>query len=147
MRDDIIHRQPRFVQFFGAFRHFQRGRFFLPPPVARGDPHIFVNAFPTAEGKETVALDLKDLSAHQVDEVSFDTVYHAAVPVGFPRFIYRLQIVVRAVHKSGHKPTVCQKINDLSFGFVAAENIAEIPADDQHIPAFKFPEIFIVQTL
>lgn len=130
---------PRAARFSSPPVHLlRRGHLGLPPGVGVG-PQLEIVALAAAEHEIAHVLDLVDLAAHQVDEVSLDDLRPPAVPFGDGVFGEEVEIFMPPVEEKQGIGKASQLLQALFFLFASVPEEPEIAADDEGIPLADLP--------
>ena len=95
-----------------------------------------VVALRTAHCEEGTVLQLKRLTAHQVNDVRADLMHVSAVPLFHGIFVQRIEVFVIAVYEQDCKRQGFQPVDLRIVALVAVPDAAKIAADD-HVVVFR----------
>ena len=133
MRDDIIDFVLDRCKIIKRFLELIFRRFFLRPPAYTFFTSDLIDTCCPAHDKEAAAVDLIDLTIHQMDHMLADTVDLAPVPhfdgIGIERVIV---LMIAGYKKRGIIPCFMH-VQDVRVLFFTAPDTAKISADDQII--------------
>ena len=113
------------------------------------NPILDIVAFGAAHGEEAVTIQLKDLTAHQVQDMGANTVYLAAVPLRHGVSFQRIIVFVVAADEGKREGKAFQPVQCFIVAAVTKPNAPEvsiIPNSGQWRLYRKkyYPEIFYI---
>ena len=162
MADDIVHRPAYFLQVGpGGLVLLLAGQFLLPPgavvhPVHRPagvqppaflleqrivrlqDAVLDVVAAGPAHGEEALALDVVDLTPHQVDHRGADTLHPATVPVLNRELGQHIEVLMIAGYEQGGKGLCLQPVQSVALLRTAVPDAAEVAGDHDAVILGQF---------
>ena len=113
------------------------------------NPILDVMAFRAAHGEEAAALQLEDLTAHQVQHMRANAVYLAAVPLRYGVSRQRVIVFVVAADEGKREGQAFQPVQRFIVAAVTKPNAPEVACDDdrvilRHVSLFR--EAFRLET-
>ena len=116
------------------------GRYFALPPVFAFDEVDHIVALTSAESKDRLFSDVKNLSAHQLPEPSGDRTRFSSAPFLYGIGFQQVVVIMRAFHEQHIVWKLPDFLQYLPFSLCAFPDKSEIPAYNQRVVLFKLPE-------
>ena len=143
--DDVIDLAAAFFNVLRALGQFRAARIFAARPQPVFKQLLDVGAFAAAHGEIGLALDRKDLTAHEVVKVAADVVRLAAAEHAHVVFVEQVKALVRAVDKADVPFLFAQTAQRFFFRGASVPHKAEIAADDERIAFFELDRLQPIQ--
>ena len=94
---DIVYLSAIYFEIADAFHKFGRRGEFLSPPLALLHSVVYIMAFASAKCEYSRAVDVKDLTTHQMKQISAYSVDSSALPNSLAAFVEKFKIFVGSV--------------------------------------------------
>ena len=125
---------------------FCGGSFLGPPLGAALLAKLDVGTAAAAHGKDSLALELIDLTAAEMVKIGLDAANTTAVPFGFGIFVKAVKVLMTPIYKKDGVLLTSEKCESFFLTATAVPDKAEVAADDKVVIFSKTGKAFVLKT-